>query len=75
MKRDIEITNAYSGIQFKAGDRFRNMWNGRTGIVKSLRNDKWEQQNSWNENRYHYSVDYDDGNFEAYEDQGCMIHI
>ena len=68
MKRNMKAP-----AKFWPGDKFEFVHiDGtviKTGVVRSLRDDKWEQTYS---DRYHYYVDYDDGTFETCEDEEWM---
>lgn len=59
-------------ITFKSGDRFENSCTGKTGTVRSLRNDEWERKYS---KTRHYHVDYDDGSFETYQSELNMVKM
>ena len=60
--------------RFQENDRFQHKINNKTGTVKRLRDDLWEQKNSWPAN-YHYSVNFDDGTFETYLNERYMKPI
>lgn len=44
----------------------------KRGKIDYLRDDKWEQQNAY---QNHYSVTFDDGTFETYQSESTMVHI
>ncbi len=52
---------------FSQGQRVRNVNTSKTGKVVRLRDDGDSQKRWANGGDYYYRVDYDDGNFEAYE--------
>nr|QFG74472.1 MAG: hypothetical protein [Megaviridae environmental sample] len=54
-------------ILFKKGEKIINIYNKKTGTIDYLRNDSWEKKNNHPYNRFYYSVSYDDGTFETYE--------
>lgn len=55
------------------GDKFRNIMNDKIGTVKRLRDDRCEKSiRQCKPSHYCYSVDYEDGSFETYENQYYM---
>ena len=58
---------------FNSGDKVKNIFNSKTGVVESLRNDKHEQQQRRsNPNHYYYTINYDDGSFDTYVSQSSL---
>jgi hypothetical protein len=77
--KEDEIISSYEDkkqtAHFRTGDRFVNTNTKILGTVESLRSDKHEQATAWQENKYHYTVHYDDGSHESYESQSNMKHV
>ena len=56
------------------GDRFINSMTNKKGTVEKLKNDEYEKnQRKSDPSHYRYSVKYDDGTFESYENQKYMF--
>ena len=57
-----------SDIMFlKKGDNIINIYDNKKGTIDYLRNDSWEKTYNHPYCRFYYSVSYDDGTFETYE--------
>lgn len=65
-----------TGQQFFPGQKFRCIYNGKTGTIKYLRDDSHEKKSrALNPSHYYYHVDFDDGSFETYIYGKNMVHI
>lgn len=60
----------------RSGQRFKNSWNKKIGIIKYLRDDESERAIRLTDpSHQYYHVDYDDGSFETYESRDNMVLI
>ena len=47
----------------------------KTGTINYLRNDSWEKKNNHPSGKFYYSVNYDDGSFETYQNESDLIKL
>ena len=79
LSQNKEKTGIIMPPLFSKGDKF-NWFNldgsiNKSGIIKYLRNDEWEKENSHKKGNYYYSVDFTDGSFETYLSENVMVKI
>lgn len=80
-ENDLELVSyleddKYENQKFDKDDRFINTLNNKKGTICYLRDDSYEKSlRKINSNHFCYSVDYDDGTFETYENQKYMRNI